>query len=69
MDEIVPNQNDEFEEADLICGDCTGNLVQIEIPKEKPIFTFSAYVKWMYQCQKCGKNSKTFTSKKSNKTQ
>lgn len=69
MDEIVPNQNDEHKDFEVICGDCTGQLVQVEIPKEKPLFTFKVYMKWVYHCQKCGKNSKTFTSKMPNKTQ
>jgi len=66
-DEIIP---EEFEPADVMCNDCTVDLIQIEAPREKPpLFTKRFYVKWLYHCQKCGKQSKIFCSKMNNKVQ
>jgi hypothetical protein len=67
MEENIPNpiSESEYEPADIICGDCDGNILQIKIPLEKPkLFSASYYIKWAYFCQKCGKQSKTFCSRK-----
>jgi len=67
MEENTPNpiSENEYEPAEVICGDCDGNVIQTKLPRDKPpLFSVNFYFNWAYYCQKCGKQSKTFCSKK-----
>lgn len=65
MDEEEKN---EYPQAEVVCGDCTGNVVQVQKPvPEKRLFTPVFFIKWVYLCQKCGKESKVFCSRINNK--
>lgn len=67
MDELQPKN--ECEEADIICNDCKGNIIQTQVPNNNKIFTKTVYVKWLYICQFCQKKSKIFTSRIQNNIQ
>lgn len=52
------------EPADVVCNNCTMDLIQQEAPRTAPkIFSPQYYIKWEYFCQKCGYKSKVFCSK------
>jgi|WetSurMetagenome_2_1015567.scaffolds.fasta_scaffold843676_2 hypothetical protein len=65
MDEV--KTNDEFEPADVICQNCTGQQQQFQIPSvadpNKLLFKKKYYFRWIFQCTQCGKRSKEYTSK------
>lgn len=65
MEEIKPN--DEFQPAEVICQNCTGQQQQYQIPpKASPnrlLFTKKYYFRWFFQCTKCGMRSKEYVSK------
>lgn len=53
---------EEYEPADVICADCTGEQLQLKVDR-KTLFSFKYYVRWKFQCNKCGKQSKEHISK------
>lgn len=67
MDELQ-SKND-HEDADIICNDCNGNIIQVQVPNNNKLFTKTIYVKWLYACQLCQKKSKVFTSRIQNNIQ
>lgn len=55
---------EEFEEAEVFCGDCNGQMMTMEVQRTTPkLFTPVAYKKLVLQCNLCKKTGKPFTAK------
>jgi hypothetical protein len=53
---------DEFE---LMCGQCTGDLVEVPVKRQTPkLFTPVYFTKWFYHCNFCGKQTKIYCNRK-----
>lgn len=61
--ENEPIKVDEFEQADVFCSDCNGQLVALDIQKTNKLFSIQYYKKMVLQCNLCKKNGKVFTQK------
>ena len=54
----------DFENADVFCTDCTGQLVTLQVNTNTPrLFTVKYYQKLILQCNVCKKTTKVFTQK------
>ncbi len=57
-------KTEEFEEAEVFCGDCNGQLMTMEVQRTTPkLFSLVLYKKLVLQCSLCKKTGKPFTAK------
>jgi len=54
----------EVEEAEVVCGDCIGDMTLVEVQRPTPkLFTPTYYKRVCLFCTRCNKNGKIFLKK------
>lgn len=55
--------------ADVICNECIGDLQQVQIPNESPLFKTKLFLKVQLRCTNCSFCSKPYFIRKSQQNQ